>query len=267
MPVYSQWEIADALVYGPQGCPKEQAESFANWDFVDDLPDGSRPGEVENPYPRIDDYPVLGEKVKIYKALPLWPKAVEEGLCEFDDLADGAVVRKFYLSTSGVLEQSRNIWDEKIDKKPKSAIIVGHPDHRLRCQCTVDKLKIMCPDGVKRTVALEKTVLPSNDFYGDWSKFNCDPCGYDPTSTQAWTTCRPFYVATEASIRSMLYLKGDYGSLPYQEKEEQGEVLDKKTLEVLGKSCMLSLLAPRDEVQDIFGDGGAGASSSKEWPG
>jgi hypothetical protein len=56
-------------------------------------------------YSRIEDYPPV-EGVKVYKSLPIWPLGLKKGLIPSKEaLADEIILRKFYLSTLGVMEQ------------------------------------------------------------------------------------------------------------------------------------------------------------------
>jgi len=239
MPVFAQWEIADALCFGENGCPEAMYESFLGWDFEDALPDGDV--GVPNPYPRIGEY----NGSPVYRALPIWPRAVEEGLVKQEDLADVANLKPYYLSTGGVLEQSYEIWAHGIGTKPKSFIVVGHPDHRMRCSQTTDQLALMNADGTSGPLGIEKIVIPSDKFYDDWTKYKCDKFAYDATSTQPWTTKRPFFLATEAALRNWLCLRGDYGPNPFQ-AAPKCTIAQAALILQLARKQMLSMLQPQD---------------------
>merc|ERR1719379_287929 len=73
MPVFAQWEIADALLQGAQGHPR--AESFFAWHFGDGA-EGGVPEKAGEWYGRIEEYAGPdGTSAKIYKSLPIWPLA------------------------------------------------------------------------------------------------------------------------------------------------------------------------------------------------
>lgn len=113
MPVFAQWEIADALLHGSQGHPRP--ESFFRWEFGDACPGGD-PSKAGEWYGRVEEYEVKGRddrvrvKVAVHKSLPIWPMAIKEKLVDEVALADGATMKKFYLSTVGVLQQNQEYW-------------------------------------------------------------------------------------------------------------------------------------------------------------
>lgn len=214
MPVYAQWEIADALCHGGDGHPRP--ESFWAWDFGD-AAEGGDPSKAEEWYQRIENFEVAetGEKVKVYKSLPIWPLAIKKKLVEHDALADAGTMKKYYLSTVGVLQQNQELWDTGLATRPKSVIIVGQMDHEKRCQKLVKDLVLPTKSGEKATLGLPAAEMPVYRFYpDDWSMYSCDKFGYDPKSTQKWTRARALYVMHEATARGMQYVREDFGPLP-----------------------------------------------------
>ena len=219
MPVFAQWEIADALLHGPDGHPRP--ESFLKWEFGDALTDGfgdpSRAGEA---YGRVETYvvPGSGAQVAVHKSLPIWPLALRKKLVEEDALANGATMKKFYLSTVGVLQQNAQFWGEHgVATKPKSVLVVGQLDHGKRCRKLVLDLMLPATDGgqEKAPLGLDHTEMPTYTMTApDWGSFACDEFGYDPSSTQKWTRNRPLFIAHEATARGMQYVREDFGPMP-----------------------------------------------------
>lgn len=79
VPVFLQWEIADALLCGSQkGCPLEIAETFSRWEFAHNDINGDENID-DTKYARIAEYEIeegkfKGQKTVIFKSLPPWPK-------------------------------------------------------------------------------------------------------------------------------------------------------------------------------------------------
>ena len=252
MPVYAQWEIADALLHGADGHPRP--ESFAKWDFGDDVAGGD-PSLKGKAYGRVEDYivPESGARVAVHKSLPIWPLALKKKLVEEEALADGPTMRKFYLSTVGVLQQNAEFWAEGgVARKPKSVLVVGQLDHGKRCRKLVKDLMLPAKDGgPKEVLGLDDTEMPTYTAFSppDWGLFSCDQFGYDPASTQKWTRNRPLFVAHEATARGMQYVREDFGPMPIHKSLAQ--VRRKGTFasaKLAGKDGALTvLLAPTTE--------------------
>ena len=254
MPVYAQWEIADALLHGPNGHPS--AESFARWEFGDSLPGGD-PSQAGRSYARVEPYTVPGSgvQVAVHKSLPIWPLALRKRLVEEAALADGPTMKKFYLSTVGVLQQNADFWAEgSVASKPKSVLVVGQLDHGKRCGKLVRELVLPAKDGgpTKQSLGLERTELPSYYTFSpaDWSAFSCDQFGYDPVSTQKWTRNRALFVAHEATARGMQYVREDFGPMAIHKSLEKvgkgrGGFVSSKLASKDG--ALTLLLAPKTE--------------------
>lgn len=255
MPVFAQWEIADALLHGGKGHPRP--ESFYEWQFGDEAAGGDK-GKAGEWYGRIEEFEVTpgGAKVKVYKSLPIWPLAVQKKLVPDEEhLRDAGTMRKYYLSTVGVLEQNESFWKDGFATKPKSTIVIGHMDHAKRCQKLVQDLLLPDSDGGKKTMNLGPSELPVPDFYpANWSNYSCDKFGYDPESTQKWTRSRPLFFAHEATARSMQYVREDFGPLPIHSGRKLKDAVHKEFAshfvaeKLAGKDrSLLALLAPNTE--------------------
>lgn len=259
MPVFAQWEIADALLHGPRGHP--HPESFYRWEFGDACPggDSSKVGEW---YGRVEEFAVEGggengeqgtKSVNVHKSLPIWPMAIKEKLVDEEALADGATMKRFYLSTVGVLQQNQEYWSKGgIATRPKSTIVVGQLDHVKRCQKLVRDLMLPRADGDgNTTLDLGPSEIPAYRFYPkDWSSFACDKFGYDPVSTQKWTRNRPLFIAHEATARGMQYVREDFGPLPIHQALERRRAKGAKNAgaKLASKDAKLAaLLGPKSE--------------------
>jgi hypothetical protein len=222
MPVYAQWEIADALLYGGNGHPRPQ--SFADWNFGDRVEggDASKRGEW---YSREEEYEIPGSggiKVPVFKSLPTWPLALRSKVVEEAQLGDAKTMSKHYLSTVGVLQQDQNFWTSGLAPKPHSVVVIGHMDHQMRCQKLVKYLMLPAADGGKTTMNLGPAEIPVHtSFPANWSSCGCDKFGYDAKSTQQWTRQRAYFVAHEATARGMQYVREDFGPLPIHEDPEK----------------------------------------------
>ena len=201
MPVYAQWEIADALLHGADGHPRP--ESFFRWEFGDDVEDGD-PSLKGQAYARVEMYtvPGSGATVPVHKSLPIWPLAIRKKLVDEASLADGPTMKKFYLSTVGVLQQNAEFWAEGgVATKPKSVLIVGQLDHGKRCRKLVKDLVLPAKDGGshKEPLGLNNTEMPTYRSFSppNWGLYACDQFGYDhaprprPQATPPGHTSRP----------------------------------------------------------------------------
>ena len=81
--------------------------------------------------------------------------------------------------------------------RPKSLIVIGFPDHAGRCVATVRMMLAKAGLGGVRVECVPACCYPP-----DWSVCGCQPVtGYDPSSTQPWTTSRYGFLVKEAGIR------------------------------------------------------------------
>jgi hypothetical protein len=197
-----------------------------------------------------------GVKVAVHKSLPIWPMAIREKLVDPAALADGGTMKKFYLSTVGVLQQNQEYWAKAggVASRPKSTIVVGQLDHEKRCQKLVRDLMLPRADGGDGTATLDlgPSELPAYKYYpADWGAFVCDKFGYDPASTQKWTRSRPLFIAHEATARGMQYVREDFGPLPIHqalERKKNAKGAKNAGNKLAGKDAKLaSLLGPKSE--------------------
>ena len=100
MPVFAQWEIADALIHGGAGAPPARAGGFVDWDL--------------DKYPMRETYTWGRASVDVYKAVPLWPKACAESEQTIEDMKDAGTIGRHYLSTDGVMRQFRALWERQV---------------------------------------------------------------------------------------------------------------------------------------------------------
>lgn len=121
-----------------------------------------------------------------FPVLAQWEIADALGLLGITE-AFRAIKTTGYLNTEGVLMQFKTELDRR-GMNVKTALIVAQPDHFFRCQQLVKKqgFEVILP---------EYCLRPQQP----WSAFGCDEWGYDPTSTQAWTTTKPKFILKEFS--------------------------------------------------------------------
>jgi len=98
-----------------------------------------------------------------------------------------AVRKEGYLSTRGVLDQFCQEF-KCLDMNVESVILVAHPDHIFRCKRLIEKRDL--------NVTVPRYCLKPPD---PWQSFGCDDWGYDPMSTQYWTTNRSRFILHELS--------------------------------------------------------------------
>lgn len=132
--VQAQWEVADALLHGPEGSP--EAQSFADWRFGEFSIDGgghggsdggglyrlhewaaattTDPHAVSNPLCgwRLSRPMQPGEAIHLYKAVPTWPRAVRAGEIEVMDMRVPSIAWRYYLGSPDVVRQMQGRWSE-----------------------------------------------------------------------------------------------------------------------------------------------------------
>jgi len=178
MPVFAQWEIADALLYGDQGCPADKAAGYYNYE-----PDM---------YPLHEQW----RGHEIFKSCPTWPKACKEFGMQLAEMGHRGEMQKHYLSTDGVARCFGALWEANPELLPRSVIVVAAPDHMARCVAIVrDRMRI------------EEVVCCPAECYPKWETCGCLPVtGFDPKSTQSWTTSRHRFVEKEIYNRFSMAL-------------------------------------------------------------
>ena len=101
-----------------------------------------------------------------------------------------------YLSTYGVMEQLAVALGQA---SIRTVVLVAHPDHAVRCGKVVQHFNI---------TALGTQMLRAPGGI-PWVDFGCDADGYDPMSTQPWTTARARYLLHELRSRPAMVIAGE----------------------------------------------------------
>eukprot|EP00927_Polykrikos_kofoidii_P067874 TRINITY_DN63308_c0_g1_i1.p1 TRINITY_DN63308_c0_g1~~TRINITY_DN63308_c0_g1_i1.p1 ORF type:complete len:481 (-),score=56.43 TRINITY_DN63308_c0_g1_i1:90-1532(-) len=204
MPVFAQWEVADALLHGSDGCPAELAVGYRECDYTS--------------YPLVEEH--MG--CHVYKSVPCWPEQRKRKKQTLEQMYEASVVRHFFLSARGVMSYFRSLWAKQPSLRPGSIIVVAFPDVAARCADIVrgamagwdppgpaagDSSVAGSTDGevsVESTpqAASLKVVLAPDECFPAWQEYNCNAVtGYDPSSGQPWTTSRTACLIKEVSIR------------------------------------------------------------------
>jgi len=173
MPVFAQWEIADALMYGEDGAPPDKAAGYYEYDT--------------EKYP----YRETWDGHDIFKAVALWPEICKEQGMTLKQMGESSSIKQYYLSTQGVVNFFQSSWRLCPEVKPKSLIIVAHKDHLARCVAT-----FRAQSQVGRVMSCPTSLYP------DWEDVRCTRItGYDPLSTQEWTMSRSNFLEKEVPWR------------------------------------------------------------------
>merc|ERR1719277_1311431 len=102
MPVFAQWEIADGLLYGEEGSPAEKAAGY----FENDT----------EKYPFVEKW----RGHDIFKAVALWPEICREQGMSLEQMGASGSIKKYYLSTQGVVSFFQSQWRKWPAFRPKS---------------------------------------------------------------------------------------------------------------------------------------------------
>mmetsp|Transcript_149676 Transcript_149676/g.462105 ORF Transcript_149676/g.462105 Transcript_149676/m.462105 type:complete len:398 (+) Transcript_149676:33-1226(+) len=181
MPVFAQWEVADALLHGGGGCPPEAAAGYVDRDR----------GE----YPLVEGY----RGCRVHKAVPAWPEACRSGGHTLQEMgSDAQLIGRHYLSTRGVMDHFCALWERYPGLRPGSLVVVAFPDHAGRCMAITRAANVVSKD---RVVCMPASCYPA------WEAHGCHAVtGYDPESTQPWTSSRVRFLGTELRVRLMMGL-------------------------------------------------------------
>jgi len=129
----------------------------------------------------------------VHKAVPMWPAACKREGYKLEQIVDPKLMHKYYLSTVGVMRHFLSLWDEQPALKPRSIIVVGAPDHVARCVTTVK---------TATTTDRDLVFCAPMECYPMWHDYGCNSItGYDPSSTQRWTTSRINFLSSEFKTR------------------------------------------------------------------